>query len=281
MLSRIVIAGAVALCFSACTMPPTRVALDPAAKELTQVPVTSLLPQDEIIVRAEAFGAGAALGGGLIGAFIDSKVAESRQNTIHGTLAPFYASVDDYDFRSHYLQALAANLASGTPLKFGAVETQPMPSTMQQITDRVNAVGAGKGLMVIQTSYTFSPDFKQLSVRSVATLSRPNVEQKSFLNTYVFLSSPLGAGGTDSLKAWGENKGAAYRSASKDAIDNIMLMMKLDLMAGPADAADLPKGTIPMIQGVSVAQQNAPVLASGNGRAVLRALNGHLYSIAQ
>ncbi|NHZ90925.1 hypothetical protein F2P45_18135 [Massilia sp. CCM 8733] len=79
-------------------MPPTRVALDPAAKELTQ---------DEIIVRAEAFGAGAALGGGLIGAFIGSKVAESRQNTIHGTLAPFYASVDDYDFRSHYVQALS------------------------------------------------------------------------------------------------------------------------------------------------------------------------------
>ncbi|NHZ90924.1 hypothetical protein F2P45_18130 [Massilia sp. CCM 8733] len=152
---------------------------------------------------------------------------------------------------------------------------------MQQITDRVNAVGAGKGLMVIQTSYTFSPDFKQLSVRSVATLSRPNVEQKSFLNTYVFLSSPLGAGGTESLKAWGDNQGAAYRKASKDAIDNIMLMMKLDLMAGPSDAADLPKGAIPMIPGVSVAQQNAPVLASGNGRAVLRALNGHLYSIAQ
>ena len=96
-----------------------RLALEPATKQkLNEVKVLSVLPQDEVIVRAETYGASAALGGGLIGAMIDSKVAEGRQNTVQGMMASFYGSVDDFDYRPSFQKALSATLSTHMPGKF-------------------------------------------------------------------------------------------------------------------------------------------------------------------
>ena len=86
MLTRTITAGALALVLGACASP-TRVAFDPALRQkLVEVQVLDVLPQDEVIVRAPAAGASLALGGGLIGAVIDSKIGESRQNELRATL---------------------------------------------------------------------------------------------------------------------------------------------------------------------------------------------------
>ncbi|PWF49104.1 hypothetical protein [Massilia glaciei] len=282
MLSRIIVACALALSFSACTTAPTRIALDSAAKqELLEVTTWNQLPQDEMIVRAEASGVGAATGGGLIGAIIDSKVGESRQNKMQADIAPFYAAVDDFDFRTLYTQALTAALASGTPVKFGAVETPTVLPTPAESEARIKALAAGTGIMVLQTAYTFSPDFKHLQVTTHAAISRAKSEQKAFLNSYVYVSAATGAGGVESIKAWADANGAQYRAASNEAVQQIMQMLKLDLMANATDPADLPKAAAPVVPGVYLGAGPLPVLASQNGRVILRSLSGNLVSVAQ
>lgn len=276
------IAVGLAVLLSACGTVPTRVALDPATSaRLTQVHVYDVVPQDEVIVRAAANGASAALGGGLIGALIDSKVNESRQNTIQSTLNPFYAAVDDFDFRSRFAKALDGALRADTPLKFGPIEHSSLLAFPAQITTRTNATGAGKGLLYLTSFYTFSPDYKQLLVTTSVRMAQSGDEKVLFMNAYNYFSAPVGAGNAESLSAWGDQQGLAYRKAADDAIDQIMKMIKFDLLASATDPANLPTAVLPLPSGTPGKTATVPVVLAEKGRVIVRSANGYLHSIPQ
>jgi hypothetical protein len=177
MLNRFAAALTVALMLSACASAPTRVALEPVTKQkLKDVKVLSVLPQDEVIARAETYGASVALGGGLIGAMIDSKVAESRQNTLQEMMAPFYGAVDDFDYRTSFQQALSATLPSGMPIRFTAAESTGWSPRKQEIDSRLAVMDAGSGLLFLHTSYGFTSDFTRLNLVTYAMLDIPGAQ---------------------------------------------------------------------------------------------------------
>lgn len=263
---RNITAAALALLLTACGSIPARIALEPATKQnLKEVKVLSVLGQDEVIVRAEAFGASAALGGGLIGAVIDSKVAESRQNTLQDLMAPFYQSVDDYDFRTRFEQALAAALKENTPVKFAPLERSALIPMQRDITSHVAALPAGSGQMYVFTTYNFTGDFGRLDVKTYVEMKMPGVDVPVFKNTYTYQSRQSGAVHADSIKAWSNNTGASYRATMDEAVSELVKMLQLDLAASAAEpkAAD---------------KFNVSVLASSATRKITRDAIGNLLS---
>jgi hypothetical protein len=268
---------ALAVTLSACETIPTRYGLDPVAgKKLQDVRVINIVVQDEIVMRAEKLDAGPVIGG-LVGSLVASAVAESRQRTIQDRIAPFYASVDNYDFGLRLNDAFARVLGTGSPVKFGPVERSPMMSAYERSMTGQN------GLMEITTTYTFTGDLRTLFVTTRARMIVPGTfDGMAYANTFFYASSPVGNGGADSLEAWSANQGKRYREAADDAALQIAAMLKLDLASGKADAAGLPTIPMPVITGVmSGAYRQVPVLQSHAGRSIVRHAEGHLYSIIQ
>jgi hypothetical protein len=282
MLIRILIAGALGLALTACGTAPTRIAFEPAVKQrLTEVKVLSVLPQDEIIVRAEMFGATAAMGGGLIGAIIDSKVAESRQNTIQNSMDPFYAAVDDFNFRARFERALSAELGGEPAIRFAPVENLSQLPLPADVDARRAALGANRGLMLMHTSYTFTADFRRLSVTTKIELKLPGQDLPVFSNHFFYQSTPVGTGGAQSIAAWAQNKGERYRATVDEAVQQMMAMLKIDFAAGAADSPQAPRVSVVTIDGVKDRTITGPVLASLPGRTILRHTDGHMYSLPQ
>ncbi|MFZ6760826.1 hypothetical protein ACO0K9_26765 [Undibacterium sp. Ji50W] len=279
---RVITAGALALMLTACGSMPTRIALEPATKQnLVEVKVLSVLPQDEVIVRAETFGASAALGGGLIGAMIDSKVAEGRQNTMQDVLAPFYQSVDDYDFRTGFERNLGAALANGATLKFAPLERTAMPMLPKDLVARVAAVKVGNGHLTIVTKYAFTSDFSRLNVTAYAEMKMPGLEKPIYLNTFVYQSKATGTGGADSIKSWSDNKGTTYRATMDEASRELIAMLQIDLAANATDPLDAAKATLEKVDGTIKLPVSGVVLATNGERKILRNTAGNIYSLVK
>jgi hypothetical protein len=279
---RMATAAALALTLGACSTAPTRVALDRESKQkFDDVVVVNTVYQDEMIVRAAAPGASAAMGGGLIGALIDSKVGEGRQNTIDQAMAPFYSAVDDLDFRARLTASLKTALADKVPLKIVTVEQVRRPMGRDGLAAlQARFEQGGRGALTLMTSYTFTPDYRVLTATTTAVMRRNGVEQPLFLNTYTYLSRRLGEGGAGSIAEWTAGGGARYRNTIDQAAEQIAAMLQLDLASAPVDPAGAPRVTL--ARGDGVAKPVAgPQLASGAGRAIVRDADGHLFSLPQ
>jgi hypothetical protein len=282
MLKRFAAAVTVALVLSACASAPTRIALEPAAKQkLNEVKVLSVLPQDEVIARAETLGASVALGGGLIGAMIDSNVAESRQNALQDMLAPFYGAVDDFDYRPSFQQALTVTLSNGMPVPFSATESSALLPLKQNVDTRLAALSHGGGLLLVFTTYAFTSDFTRLNLVTHASLHLPGVKDPVFKNTFYYQSTARGAGAADSVKTWSANQGATYRAALNEATQQITRMLAMDLVAGASDPADAPKITLQKVDGPQRNAITGNVLATGVDRSIIRNTAGNMYSLPQ
>jgi len=277
MLTRTIMAGALALSLAACGTP-MRVPLDPLAKSrLGEVKVIDILTQDEVVVRPPPSTAG----GGLIGMIIESKVGESRQNALQAALAPFYASVDDFDFRTQFDTSLSTALAQDKSIRIGQVQQTSQRLADAELKKRREVLAAGNALMVCTTDYTFSPDFTRLSILTRVQMTQPGVAEPVFQNSYFYQSASLGKGGNESLGAWAENKGARYRSAASEGAGQIARMIGLDLAAGAGEPAQ-PFVTVNRLDTFGNLDIKGPVLVSEGDRIIMRdthVFNGSLHSM--
>lgn len=276
MLNRTVTAGVLALSLAACGTP-MRVPFDPLAKSrLGEVKVVDILAQDEMIVRPPPSGGAAA--GGLLGAIIDSKIGEARQNELQAALAPFYASVDDFDFRSQFNASLSAALGQDKSIRVGQVQHLAQNMSDADLKQHRDALPAGHALMVCATNYTFSPDFTRLSITTKVQMTQPGAKDPMFQNTYFYQSASLGKGGTGSLSAWAENNGARYRSAASEGSAQIAKMIGLDLAAGAAEPTQ-PTLTLTRFDTIGNFEVKGPVLATDAERVIVRDAGGLLHSM--
>lgn len=271
-----------ALLLNACVSVPSRVAFDHGVKtKLNEVNVVNVMPQDEVIMRAEAFGASAALGGGLIGAIIDSKVAEGRQASLQDMLAPFYGSVDNFNYRAYFETALKDKLTEYKKLNFSKVESTSLALTQSDITSRVNKIQNGNGAMYISTNYTFTSDFKRLNLTSLVELRVTGSETPVFRNYFYYQSKSVGTGGVESIRLWSNNMGETYRLTMSEAANEVMKMLQIDLSASGADPQSSEKIVLEKIDGALRNKISGNVLASGMARKIVRNEQGHVYSLPQ
>ena len=112
---RLVATLSMALLLGACAAP-MRSSLTPEQRaKITELTAHVIVVQDEVITAVQASNVSAGLGGGLIGAIIDSKVTNSRVNESQQALGPFYAAIEDVDYRKEFNDSIQGGL-SGYPI---------------------------------------------------------------------------------------------------------------------------------------------------------------------
>jgi hypothetical protein len=216
-----------------CAGAPTYVPLTAETKDgLDEVAVRTVIVQDEVILTAPASGLVQAAGGGLAAALIESSIAKGRQDRLQSIVEPFYAQVDDVDFRKQFWGALVPYLKGSYPVKIGEVKTTPVMLSPAEQEKAVAALPPGRGLMFVRTRYGFAEDFKKVEVYTQVDLWRGGSKPSPALsNVYLYRSAPVGKGNDESIAQWSELSGELYRRAVAEGIDETLKMFAADVGA--------------------------------------------------
>ncbi len=217
-----------AVLVTGCGTIPT--VLPPEARaKVNQTTVHCSIPQKEVEFEFMMSGYGAGLG--LIGAIVDAGVNASMSASAEGRAKKLRAEVNDLDFRSTYWQAITNAVAESAWLQLQsfdlkATNMSPMKAPMV----------AGHSAMNIGTSYRVTPDCRVLKVTTGLDFYLPDKPRRPAAMVMVsYYSKEIGTEeGNKALALWTANRGAAYRRAVAEGVEESTKLLKhaLELMGG-------------------------------------------------
>lgn len=206
--------------------------------KLGELTVRSVVVQDEIVLTAPEPGVVQAAGGGLLAALVESSIVKERQDALQGVIEPFYGEIDDYDFRKEFWSALVPFLGNGYPLPVAHIVTTPVTVPKFFANRWAAELPAGKSVMVLRTRYTFADRFRRLELETDLELWQRGRQEPTFANVYRYQSQSLGSGERESLNQWAETRGARYRQALAEGIQETLRMLRLDAAGTPGEVLD-------------------------------------------
>lgn len=272
-----------ALLLGACATP-MRSSLTPEQRgKITELTAHVVVVQDEVIAAVQPSNVSAFTGGGLIGALIDSKVTNNRVNESQQALGPFYAAIEDVDYRQEFNASIERGL-SGYPIKVGKFTTTPRALSNAKLAQLRNDLQPGQALLVVSPRYTLTMDFRSFDSESVVTIwLKPDVSSSNMPSQRGVLhyqSAPVGPGGTESLKRWGGQNAALFREVMRESIAETVRMVMLDIDI-PSTATTPAKDakSFPINTGEMLGEVKGQVIRSGDGRVIVLGADQKLYSL--
>lgn len=241
-----------------------------ARSRIRDVHVQVVLPQEGFTFSAASPNVSAALGGGLIGALIDSGVQKSRQEGMRGKVQPVLDQLLDADFRTEARTVLAQAMAN-FPLAIAKAEVVAVVPTDKE-QQRILAGQPPQGAylqVVMQYSYDF--DARVLTTRSAVSLWQNGQKDASFLGSCIYQGAPLPADAAAMLPA--------MREQMREAVAHTVRLAALDIRQ-PANQGNAPRQpfTARAPSGAPVALQGE-VLATDDKRRFMRTADGSLFSV--
>ncbi len=269
---------------SACAIPLRTALPDQTRKSIQTVNMRAVVVQDEVIVSVQpSTSAGAGMAFGLIGALItssiDSSVTNSRVKSSQEAMEALYPAIDDVDFRKQFGEELSRQM-SAYPFRVSSVVSSARGLNDADIQKIMRNDKPGDALLLIYPSYALTGDHKNFIARATMTLWTKGKATHEYRGMSVYQSKPLGTGGVDSLDKWGQNNAAAYRSATQEAIQELVRIVMMDVELKPEAVTGAEKsyamngnfllGT-PSVKG--------KVLSEKDGRITLLSQDNRVYSI--
>ncbi|MFL9876107.1 hypothetical protein [Paraburkholderia megapolitana] len=251
--------------------------------KITELTAYVVVVQDEVIAAVHPSNVSAALGGGLIGAIIDVNVTNYRVNESQEALGPFYAAIEDVDYRKEFDDSIERGLAA-YPIKVGKFTTTPRALSDDKLAQLRNDLQPGQALLVIIPQYSLSMDFRSFDSESVVTVwlksDASNSRIPSQRGVLHYQSAPIGPGGKESLAQWGAQNATAFRDAMRESISENIRMVMLDIDVGSMTSEqrqDLKSFVFNTGAGDGKIKGN--VLKAGNGRVILLGTDEKIYSL--
>ena len=246
-----------------CIAMPQYVPLDPGVRTgLRDIRAVSVIYQDEILLSATSPGVAAAAGGGLLAALAESQIAKGRQSEIQAIIEPFYASVDDVDFRKAFWAAVVPELRRQYAGKALDLKTTAAVINMAERSKLVSALPVGKAFLYLATRYSFTPDFSRLDVVTSIDLWRGGQPDPAYSNVFNYQSAGIGATGTGAIALWSRENASRYRALLDEGVAETVRMLRLDAQFPRAKGAEQRK-----------------VLEQQASRMVVRNPDGRLHSL--
>lgn len=244
-----------------------------------------VLIQDEVIVDIKPPNtATAGVMGGLIGALItttiDSSVTNSRVKTAQDAMVPFYAAIEDLDFRKEFDEAIRPALAA-YPIKVGSITTTPVGFDDARIKQWREALKPGQALMLVVPHYRLSADFRTFNIETWLTVWRKDgdparPDKRGILR---YQSAPRGQGGTESVALWAANNAAAFRATIREAIGETMLLAHADMgLPEKVETAGAERDFTWQADGATATVRGRQVSETAT-RVVVLGADGRLYSL--
>lgn len=219
--------------------------------KIKTVEVYNFIAQDEIRPAVDLMNASGALGGGLIGAMIDSSVNDDRALSARDIAEPLYNATIDHDFRALHADAFSTELATQHRLSDDSQHNTPITMLDKAIERKAQTLAAGEAFLFLTTHYSFIDAFKTLQTSVAAFLlvgeegKKYSVSKPDFHNTYLYQSAMYGNGGSDSIAMWSADNGALYRQEIGNSIQFIAekLAQELTPMVDSPCAANVSVAT--------------------------------------
>lgn len=220
----------ITLLLGACAAP-MRVSLAPEQRsKITELKAHVVVVQDEVIAAVQPSNVSVATGGGLIGAMIDSSITNRRVKESQQVLGPFYASIEDVDYRKEFNETIKRELTS-YPIKVAQVDTTPRALTDAQLTQLRETLPPGQALLIIYPRYFLTMDFRSLDAEAVVSIwVKGGVENKPVQRGVLYYQSqPVGPGGKESITQWGAQNAALFRSTLRESMAEMVRLIMLDM----------------------------------------------------
>ena len=279
MLRQLVLVAPLILLLTGCQTIPSHVPLTSKnAATIKLVHVISMVSQDEIIARSKPSYVSVAVGGGLLGAAIDSSITESRMREIYAVLEPAYESFDDVDLRSIFWPKLREFLNQRARLHVSKIVTTPRLVTITERNDYMPTMKED-AYLEMYTSYFFDPDLRTFNIITGTHMLAKNQELPSYKNTISYQSPIVGTGMQNSMDLWTENNGERFRQAMEEGISEIIRQLEIDL-GRETVVASKKTLTLTYNTGTDVIGRTGNVMASNDDRVILREKDGTLVSLA-
>jgi len=261
-----------------CQTTPRHVALDTKkASSIKLVRVLSMIPQDEIIARSKPSYVTVALGGGLLGAAIDSSITESRMREIYTVLEPAYDSFDDVDLREIFWPQLHEFLNHRARLNAGDIKTTSWLITAPERDTLIDNMKED-AYLELYTNYFFDPDLRTFNIITGTYMATKNQEKPTYKNTITYQSPIIGNGMQHSMDLWTANNGELFRKAMAEGIKETIRQLEIDLGRETVTASKKSM-TLSYNTGTDVIGRTGVVMLSNDKRVILREKDGTLVSL--
>jgi hypothetical protein len=215
---------------TACAVP-MRISLPPEQRAaITDLKAHVVVIQDEVLVAVHPSNVSAALGGGLIPALIDSSITNTRVKATQEIMGPFYAAIEDVDYRREFNEAVHREL-SRYPIKVGHVTTTPRSLSQADLMRMRSELERGQALLVVYPRYFLTMDFRSLDVEAVVTIWTKDGQGNTPAQRGVlyYQSQPIGSGNKDSVARWAAQNAAAFRAALRESIVETLELVMMDM----------------------------------------------------
>ncbi len=228
MLFRIVML-AIPLLLTACATP-MRVTMTPEQRaKVGELKAHVIVVQDEVIAAVQPSNVSAALGGGLIGAMIDSSVTNTRVKASQQIMGPFYATIEDVDYRKEFNETVRRELGN-YPIKISEMTTTPRMLNRDELNQMREKLSPAQALLVIIPNYSLTMDFRNLDAEAWVTMwTKGEVNTPTQRGVLRYQSEAVGLGGKPSVDLWGANNAALFKNALRESISELMKMILLDI----------------------------------------------------
>ncbi len=277
----------VVLLLGACASAPMRSNLTPEQRgKISELDARIIVVQDEVIIDVKAQNSGAAgAAGGLIGAIIvstvDSKVTNNRVNGAQTALGPFYAQIEDVDYRKQFTEAISAGL-SAYPIKVGSFTATPRALTNPALEQMRKQLRPGQALMIIAPHYTLTSDFRSFDAESTITIwFNDDTKLPAQRGVLHYQSAPVGPGGPESIARWSAQNAAQFRQVLRESIDETLRMAMLDVDTPPDTDATKSQtvSSFPFNAGGKDTEIKGRLVKAGATRAIVLGPDQKLYSL--
>lgn len=265
---------------------PLRLPLAPEHRaSIQELDAKVVVVQDEVIVdvrppNASAAGAMGGLIGAIITTTIDSAVTNSRVKSAQDAMVPFYAAIEDLDFRKEFEAAVRPALAA-YPIKVASVTATPVSFSEARLRKWREALKPGQALMLVVPHYRLSADFRNFDIETWVTIWRKDGDpaRPDKRGVVRYQSAALGPGGTESVALWSARDAAAFRAVIQEAIAETMALTQTEM--GLSDKAENagPERDFPWQSQAAAATVRGRLISETATRVVVLGADGRLYSL--
>lgn len=213
--------------------------LTPEARaRITEVDLRVVVAQETFMFTAQGPNVSAALGGGLIGALIDSSVQRSRQKDMASQIQATVGPLLDVDYRVEATAAVdALQRTSAFPLKLNSAQVLAGMPVRRDHQARMAAAGKSPAYLLMWVHYEIAPDLSVFSTRSTVQLWQDGTTEPTYRSGVVHQTRLKGDTREALMKGLTDNQGARLRALMRDSMQESLRMVAADLAAPPASAA--------------------------------------------
>ena len=205
---------------------------------IKEVDLRVVVAQETFMFTAQSSNVSAALGGGLIGALIDSSVQRSRQKDMASQIQATVGPLLDVDYRAEATAAVnALQQTTAFPLKLSSAQLLAGMPARRDHEARIAATGKSPAYLLMWVHYEIAADLSVFSTRSTVQLWQDGKPESTY-RAGVVHQTRLASGTREALmKRLTDNQGARLRALMRESMQESLRMVAADLTVAPAPGA--------------------------------------------